>query len=281
MATTIGRAAAPVAATAALIALTRGLAGVRRRWGADRASLRGALERAEAASSRLEDVDDPGAELRHDAMAALLGIEAAARALGDQRDQLSDSQCDELATALVAEVHRLGALIGRRTSGDGRVDLRAAVLPVVACARADGLAVGLDLEAGVDVVGCGEDLGRAVLSLLDNARRHAPGSPVHVWAEVGTAEVVLHVDDRGPGVPASLRPHLFERGACGGPGAGSGLGLHVARRLVSACEGSLSYESRRGGGGSFVVRLRRPAPPVPRVGVTRPAAAGRGLATVS
>jgi hypothetical protein len=51
------------------------------------------------------------AELRHDARAALLGIEAAAQGLSRHRDLLTPKQWEELANGLVAEVHRLGSLI--------------------------------------------------------------------------------------------------------------------------------------------------------------------------
>jgi signal transduction histidine kinase len=254
VATTIGRAAAPGAATAASGARRRGVIGWRRRRRADRAP-DGAAWGAGVAPG-----DDARAEVRHDALAALLGIEAAARALADHRDVLSPAQADELAGALVAEVYRLAALLRDGPAADEPFDLRAAVLPVVACARADGLDVRGDLPTGVGVGGSREHVGRAVLSLLDNARRHAPGAPVEVWAEVGGDDVTLRVDDRGPGVPPELRASLFERGACAGPGAGSGLGLHVARRLVEAAGGTLRHEPRRGGGSSFVVRLPRATP---------------------
>jgi signal transduction histidine kinase len=255
VATTIGRAAAPEAAPAASGARGRGVIGWRRRRRADRAP-DGAVWGAGVAPAGV----DVRAEVRHDALAALLGIEGAARALAHHRDLLSPAQADELAGALVGEVHRLAALLRDGPAADEPFDLRAAVLPVVACARADGLDVRGNLPTGVGVAGSREQVGRAVLSLLDNARRHAPGAPVEVWAEVGRDHVTLRVDDRGPGVPHELRASLFERGACAGPGAGSGLGLHVARRLVAAAGGTLRHEPRRGGGSSFVLRLPRAGP---------------------
>lgn len=227
---------------------------------AERRDLRDALVRAAVATSRAQAIDDGRAELRHDARAALLGIEAAARGLGRQRDLLTPAQRDELSNGLVAEVHRLGALLDERAEDGAPFDLRDAIMPVIACARADGLDVAVDVGTGIEVEGSREHTGRALLSLLDNARVHAPTSGVRVRAVVGADDVAVHTDDRGPGVPLAVRDSLFERGVRGGPGAGSGLGLHVARRLVAEVGGSMDYRPRPGGGSSFVIRVRRASP---------------------
>jgi signal transduction histidine kinase len=64
------------------------------------------------------------------------------------------------------------------------------------------------------------------------------------------------VADRGPGVPEIERERIFEpyvRGIAAGPGAG--LGLFIARRLMEAQGGTLSYRPRDGGGSVFSFRL--------------------------
>jgi signal transduction histidine kinase len=200
-------------------------------------------------------IDYERAELRHDARAALLGIEAAAQGLSRHRDLLTPEQWDELSSGLVAEVHRLGSLIDGRVDTTCCFDLRDALMPVISCARADGLRVEVEVPTGVHVAGSRHGTSRALLSLLDNARVHAAGSRVSVRAVVGAHEVTLHVDDCGPGVPNTLRGSLFERGARGATSEGSGLGLHVARRLMEESGGSMAHEPRAGGGSSFVLRL--------------------------
>jgi signal transduction histidine kinase len=258
------RAGAVVGAMAAALLLALSLAGylasrltrLRRHHEEARHVLREALARTAVATSRARAGDERRAEIRHDARAALLGVEAAIRALTRRRDLLTPAERDELTTALVAEVHRLGALLDERSAPASSFDLRDAIAPVLACARADGLDVAMDVAPGLEVAGSREDAGRALLSLLDNARVHAPGSPVEVRAAVAAGDVALRVADRGPGVRAGAREAVFERGVRDGPGAGSGLGLHVARRLVEASGGSLAYAPRAGGGSTFVMRLR-------------------------
>jgi signal transduction histidine kinase len=283
-----GAAAKPWAEAAGWVvmdaALLAGLVGatteLQRHHAAERRDLRDALVRAAVATSRAQAIDWGRAELRHDARAALLGIEAAARGLAAQRDLLTRDQWHELSTGLVAEVHRLGALLGENAADGGPFDLRDAIMPVVACARAEGLDVIVDVAPGIEVEGFREGTGRALLSLLDNARVHASGSGIRVRVVAGSDDVALRVEDRGPGVPPGLRDTLFDRGVAGGPGAGSGLGLHVARRVLVEAGGSLHHEPRRGGGSSFVMRLRRHprAEPIPaRAPTPRP---DRGLAAV-
>jgi signal transduction histidine kinase len=249
-------AAAWLAMSAALIAgLCGAMLELERHHAGHQQELLGGLVRAAPPKSRAPEIDDDHAELRHDARAALLGIEAAAQGLSRHRDLLTPEQWDELSNGLVAEVHRLASLIDGRVDTTGCFDLRDALMPVIACARADGLRVEVDVRTGLDVAGSREGTSRALLSLLDNARVHAPGSRVSVRAVVGAHEVAVHVDDRGPGVPATLRGSLFERGALGATSGGSGLGLHVARRLIEESGGSLAHEPRAGGGSSFVMRL--------------------------
>lgn len=110
-------------------------------------------------------------------------------------------------------------------------------------------------------------LEQALVNLLSNAIRHGPsGSLVEIEATVTLDAVgspdehpVLEVAvlDRGPGVPAELRPTLFVpfvRGARAA-GPGSGLGLATAAAAVRAHHGEIGYEDRPGGGARFWVRV--------------------------
>jgi signal transduction histidine kinase len=72
--------------------------------------------------------------------------------------------------------------------------------------------------------------------------------------------VQIAVEDNGPGIPADIRPHLFEPFVTSKPaGEGTGLGLAVCRGLVEAGGGSLTAEESPLGGARFVVEL--PAEP--------------------
>jgi signal transduction histidine kinase len=94
----------------------------------------------------------------------------------------------------------------------------------------------------------------AVGVLLDNAARHGDGT-VTLLARTGEGTVVVEVSDAGPGVPAGLVPHVFDRGVSGG--ASTGVGLALARALVEADGGRL--ELRQARTATFAIYL-----PVPR-----------------
>ena len=78
-------------------------------------------------------------------------------------------------------------------------------------------------------------------SLLDNAVVHgATDVTVVVRRAGGSAE--LRVRDDGPGVPAELAPHIFDRRVSGN--RGTGIGLALAHALAAAESGSLSLTTR-------------------------------------
>lgn len=70
------------------------------------------------------------------------------------------------------------------------------------------------------------------------------------------SKVVVRIDDNGPGVPESIREHLFEPFVSESRGQERlGLGLFLAASLLDMYDGRLRYETRDGGGASFVVEM--------------------------
>ncbi|ARF63020.1 two-component sensor histidine kinase [Streptomyces violaceoruber] len=104
-------------------------------------------------------------------------------------------------------------------------------------------------------------LQQVLVNLLANARTHTPpGTTVTVSvrppARAG-GPVALEVRDDGPGIPAALLPHVFERfargdasrtrGSDGGGATGStGLGLAIVQAVVTAHGGRVRVESAPG-----------------------------------
>jgi heavy metal sensor kinase len=107
--------------------------------------------------------------------------------------------------------------------------------------------------------GDSELLRRVLDSLLDNAVKYSPaGTVIDVTASRADGNWRIAVSDQGPGVPAELRPHLFERFTRGDPArarhsGGAGLGLALAAAIVHAHGGSLTLED--GPGARFVASL--------------------------
>ncbi|UFU04670.1 HAMP domain-containing histidine kinase [Ruania suaedae] len=89
-------------------------------------------------------------------------------------------------------------------------------------------------------------LAQVLATLLENSLKYGEGTTsVHVRPSKSGADtgVVIEVADEGPGVPDELAPRIFERHVTSGKGTGLGLGL--ARDLVTADGGRLELAQRR------------------------------------
>lgn len=70
------------------------------------------------------------------------------------------------------------------------------------------------------------------------------------------AQVVLRVEDNGPGVPEQVREHLFEPFTSGYASRERvGLGLFLAASLLDTYDGRLAYNPREGGGATFTIEM--------------------------
>src|SRR5699024_3570176 len=88
-------------------------------------------------------------------------------------------------------------------------------------------------------------LSQTLATLLENSLKYGDGTTsVRVRdSKSGTdTGVVIEVTDEGPGVSDDLAPRIFERNVTG---RGSGLGLALARDLVTADGGRLELAQRR------------------------------------
>ncbi len=93
------------------------------------------------------------------------------------------------------------------------------------------------------------------------SREHTgtPWAQIVVAAHTTTGTVSLDVHDRGPGVPATHRAHLFEPFFSTSSG-GSGLGLYIARELCTINYAGLKYqEGDRDEDGFFRLTFVHPA----------------------
>ena len=122
----------------------------------------------------------------------------------------------------------------------------------------------------VVVPGVARLLRRAVRNLLENAVRHGRRTGrAEVVAQLSLqgGHAVLHIDDRGPGVPPDQRERIFEPfyrlpGASEREG-GVGLGLALVRQIAARHGGSVACDNREGGGARFTLRL----PKSPEIGL--------------
>ena len=156
-------------------------------------------------------------------------------------------------TELVEDLLLLARLDEGRELASRPVDLDRVVVEAVGDAQAAG--PGHDWEvrlpdAPTVVTGDEPRLRQVVTNLLANARVHTPdGTSVVAVLERDGDDVVLAVEDDGPGIPPALLGTLFERFARGDSSrsrrAGStGLGLAIVRAVVEAHHGDVLGDER-------------------------------------
>ena len=180
----------------------------------------------------------------------------------------------ERLTSMVEQVLALAAEEGtRRPREPEPVDVAALVRSATSEATAGAPDAEVEVELADDlppVVGDRAVLERAVANLVGNAVKHGTrGDGERPWVGVraarsadgaGRPEVAIAVSDRGPGVPAAERGRLFEpffrgAGARARQLPGSGLGLHLVRRIADAHGGRVEVAPAPGGGSRFTLHL--------------------------
>ena len=203
---------------------------------------------AAAVASELASIDRTLADVR-------AGMERMRTVVDDLRT-LAPRAAAEQTDVDLDEVVRLTCRLARPTYASvARLDLQLGGVPPIAMDRAR--------------------LGQLVANLLTNAAHAvADGSANHqiiVTTRAEGAEVLLAVEDSGPGIPDELRDRVFDPYFTTKPAAvGMGLGLAIVRRIVVDHGGRAAVERSALGGARVEVRF--PARPrVPPEAVPVPA----------
>jgi signal transduction histidine kinase len=102
-------------------------------------------------------------------------------------------------------------------------------------------------------------IAQIVGNLLDNALKYSPpGSPIAVSLAIVGTEAYVRVEDKGLGIPADERDRIFApfyRTSRTRDVPGTGLGLHISRRLAEQHRGRLWLEQSTDAGSVFVLAL--------------------------
>jgi two-component system OmpR family sensor kinase len=233
-------------------------------------ALNGVLTRIESGvQAQAQFAADASHELRTPLTVITTNLEVA------RRKPREPGHWEHVADDALAEVKRMSKIVDKllELSRAGAAGLQHAPaelrkLASAAIGRATPLAkdrgVELELTAGLPVTAEVDFEAIAIVfdNLLANAIDHSPkGETVKIAIALDNAKPQIVIDDRGPGVPASLRERIFEpfaRTASGidrTTGHGLGLGLAICRRIVSGHRGSISCTERPGGGARFVFEL--------------------------
>ena len=220
-----------------------------------------ALARSRQAQRQL--VADASHELRTPLTTVLANVEMLGRT-----DALPEEEREQMRRDLVSQLHELSHLVGdlvelaREEQPEEELedfDLGELVAECVERVRAHARDVRLLAELDfAPVRGARGRVGRAIVNLLDNARKYSPpGGEVHVT--VRGREVVVR--DQGPGIAPDDRAHVFDRfyrAAASRALPGSGLGLAIVRQVAESHGGRAWATDAPGGGAEVHLELGPP-----------------------
>jgi two-component system OmpR family sensor kinase len=228
------------------------------------AALDGARGETEASLARQREfVADASHELRTPLTSVLANLELLEEELeGEQREAAASAlRSSRRMRRLVADLLLLARADAGRQAPHRPVDLSEVVTDAAAELEpvAGGHEISVSAPAGARVSGARDELHRLVLNLMENALRHTdPGTAVEATVERRNGEVVLAVEDDGPGIPHEQREKVFERfyRGSGEHSGSSGLGLSIVRAVAESHQGSVRLEEPLDGRGArFVVRI--------------------------
>ena len=192
-------------------------------------------------------------------------------ALLSKHPPLPEAERADILSDMVEESERLIRLVNdllvlaRADAGRSLLKEPVPVQPLIgeACRQARDLDSGREIvEAAQDVTALGDRdaLKQVLLILLDNAVKYSVGT-IRVSAEAAGGQGLGSVADSGPVIDPEALAHIFDRFYRGEAGAaipGFGLGLPIAKALVTGQGGAIAVESRPGSGSIVRIRLPRP-----------------------
>ena len=229
-----------------------------------------------ALRQRIDAVESFAADVAHEIKNPLASLRSAIESLGKVDDPELRRELTRIAAHDVQRIDRLVTEIADASRIDAELT-RIAFEPVDLVVLTEAIA-GARAERGIDgaaqlalhhgqgrclVLGDPARLERVLVNLLDNAVSFSPpGGTIDLATSSRDGRVLVTVTDEGPGIPLEAREKVFERFHSVRPdgedfGSHSGLGLAIARTIVTAHDGTLTAGDRTDGrpGARVVIEL--------------------------
>lgn len=219
----------------------------------------------DALFTRMAAIESFAADVSHELKNPLTSLRSAVETLPlakneEQRERLLSvilhdiRRLDRLISD-ISDASRLDAELARQSSEP--VDLWLLLDTVVAIARETATATSPTIELSIDdalkdqlfVLGDDGRLGQVINNLLDNACSFtgSKGS-VRISAVCDDDDVVITIEDDGPGIRPDVQTRIFERFYTDRPeredfGQNSGLGLSISKQIVEAHRGTIEAQN--------------------------------------
>jgi two-component system sensor histidine kinase KdpD len=214
--------------------------------------------------------------ISHDLRTPLSSIVGSVTTLRSLDKKMTKPVRDDLLANIEEEASRLSRFVanlldmtkiegGAVKLGQEPIDVADVVAAAVRRARQTWPQREIATKIGTDIPSAAGDaalLEQLVFNLLDNAHKYSPvESTTIVSIAVENGDIVLSVEDEGPGIPKDDLERVFEKfyRVKGGDGRspGTGLGLAICRGIARAMGGNIRAESpvSKGRGTRIVVRI--------------------------
>ncbi|HKU98560.1 MAG TPA: PAS domain S-box protein [Vineibacter sp.] len=233
-------------------------------------------------ASRLATLGEMASGIAHEINQPLTVIRFATESLQDELVETADSVAlgdlrdfiDEKCARVIGQTERAATIIrdlrGFARKPDDATEsfdvgqaLRIAAKMVDEQLRLARIELHLDLDPVVPpVTGHASRLQQVIINLILNARdailddeRSGAGTiTIRVRALRQSSQIVLVVEDDGPGIPDHVLPRLFEPFFTTKPtGKGTGLGLSISYQIIQQMRGTIAAENRAEGGARFTM----------------------------
>ncbi|HVL78845.1 MAG TPA: HAMP domain-containing sensor histidine kinase [Sphingomicrobium sp.] len=238
---------------------------------------RAVSDMSQSLRQRIDNIEAFAADVTHELKNPLASLRSAVEAIESVEDPDLRKQLTGIAREDVARLDRLISDISEAARTDAElararfepVDLGPLIEQLVASwetRREKGdarIAFARPRKASTVVIGEPGRLARAIDNIIDNAISFSPpGGLVEIAAICLGDQVLIRIDDEGPGVPPEAREAIFNRFHSVRPegedfGRHSGLGLAIAKAIVQGHDGEIDVQDRDDApsGARFTIRL--------------------------
>jgi signal transduction histidine kinase len=233
------------------------------------------LERSEGLSRELEELDRTKSEfiqiLSHELFTPITAIQGFAATVAGHEGNLPIHEMRAMADGVARASDRIRRLVGNLAAA-ARLDMEGVEIrtgPMNVTRLLSGAAA--EFKSHQERIGFPEDAStldtkiradqalatRALVAVIENALELSPeGSEVEILVSTDEGFAAVSVLDRGPGIPEEVRQHLFEAFTQADASTtrthqGLGVGLYLAKRIMSAHSGRIDVQTRDGGGSEF------------------------------
>lgn len=238
---------------------------------------RAVSDMSQSLRQRIDNIESFAADVTHELKNPIASLRSALDGLDRVDDPALRNRLLEVAREDVLRLDRLINDISEAARTDAEllrarfelVDLGGLIEPLVRsweARRETGsarIAFARPRKNSVVVMGKPDRLARAINAIIDNAVSFSPpGALVEIAATKVGNEVLVRVEDEGPGVPPDAREAIFNRFHSVRPesenfGRHSGLGLAIAQAIVKGHDGEIDVQDRDDvpSGARFTIRL--------------------------